>query len=161
MPDTNILNVEVTRIFDAPVEYVWQTWSDPELVKQWWGPTGFTCPLAEVDFREGGKTIVAMRAPKEMNMPNDFYNTWAYTKIVPNERIEYTANFSDDKGEQQPPIMPGVPENGHHVVTFKDLGNGKTEMHMVEHDYTIKEARDRSQEGLDQCLDKMAAIFKK
>lgn len=53
--------------------------------------------------------------------------------------------------------MPGVPEDGHHVVTFKDLGNGTTEMYMVEHDYTVQEARDRSQEGLEQCLDKMAA----
>lgn len=157
MPDTSLFNVEVTRTFNAPVERVWQAWSDSELVKEWWGPTGFSCPLAKVDFREGGTTLVAMRAPKEMNLPNDFYNTWSYTKITPNERIEYTANFADENGAKQPPIMPGVPEDGHHVVTFKDLGNGTTEMYMAEHDYTVQEARDRSQEGLGQCLDKMAA----
>ena len=44
-------NVLVSRVFDAPVELVWKAWSDPEYVMQWWGPTGFTCCLAEMDFR--------------------------------------------------------------------------------------------------------------
>ena len=44
-------DVGVTRIFDAPVEQVWKAWSDPEYVMQWWGPTGFICCLAEMDFR--------------------------------------------------------------------------------------------------------------
>ncbi len=41
-------HVVVTRVFDAPVELVWKAWSDPEYVRQWWGPTGFTCPLAKI-----------------------------------------------------------------------------------------------------------------
>jgi uncharacterized protein YndB with AHSA1/START domain len=44
-------NVVVTRVFAAPVERVWRAWSDPNDVMQWWGPTGFTCPLANMDFR--------------------------------------------------------------------------------------------------------------
>ena len=58
-------NVVVTRTFDAPVERVWQAWSEPQLVMQWWGPTGFTCPKADLDFREGGTSLVCMRAPQE------------------------------------------------------------------------------------------------
>jgi len=42
----------VTRVFDAPIELVWKAWSDSDEVKKWWGPTGFTCPVAEMDFRE-------------------------------------------------------------------------------------------------------------
>ena len=49
-----------TRTFAAPVERVWQAWADPELVKRWWGPDGFTCPLARIDLREGGVSLVCM-----------------------------------------------------------------------------------------------------
>jgi uncharacterized protein YndB with AHSA1/START domain len=157
-------NVVVTRVFDTPLEQVWRAWVEPEMVKQWWGPTGFTCPLAEIDFREGGTSLVCMRAPKDYG-GQDMYNTWTYTKIIPNERIEYTSNFSDRDGIKRTPaqegIPAGVPEDGHHVVTFKDAGNNRTEMTVTEHGYTSDQAHDLSKTGLEQCLDKMAAIFAK
>ena len=71
-------NVVVTRVFDAPVSEVWKAWSDSAYVMQWWGPTGFTCPLAEMDFREGGTLLVCMRAPQEFG-GQDMYSTWTYT----------------------------------------------------------------------------------
>jgi hypothetical protein len=40
----------VIRVFDAPVEQVWKAWSDPSYVMQWWGPEGFTSPLANSDL---------------------------------------------------------------------------------------------------------------
>ena len=161
----------VTRVFDAPVEQVWKAWSDSDEVKKWWGPTGFTCPVAEMDFREGGTSLVCMRAPKEYG-GQDLYSTWTYTKIVPNERIEYTFNFADKDGNKLTPaqmgVPAGVPEDGHHVITFKDLGDpstglraGRTEMTMTEHGYTSDQAHDLSKAGLEQCLDKMAASFAK
>ncbi|MDB4905188.1 MAG: hypothetical protein JWQ63_4469, partial [Mucilaginibacter sp.] len=58
--------IEVTKIFNAPVEMVWKVWVDPELVKRWWGPKNFISPVAKIDFREGGKSLVSMKAPKEM-----------------------------------------------------------------------------------------------
>ena len=154
----------VTRVFEAPVERVWKAWSDPEHVMQWWGPEGFTSPSAEMDFREGGTSLVCMRAPKEFG-GQDLYSTWTYTKIVPNERIEYTFNFADKDGNKLTPaqmgIPAGVPENGHHVIIFKDLGDNRTEMTMTEHGYTMDQAHDLSKAGLEQCLDKMAVSFAK
>lgn len=156
-------NVFVTRVFDAPVEQVWKAWSDPEYVKQWWGPKGFTCPVARMDFREGGASLVCMRAPQEYG-GQDMYSTWTYTKLIPNERIEYTFNFADKEGHKLTPahagIPAGVPEDGHHMVTFKALGNNRTEMTMTEHGYTTAQAHDISKAGLEQCLDKMAASLK-
>jgi uncharacterized protein YndB with AHSA1/START domain len=155
-------NVFTTRIFDAPVERVWEAWKEPELVKQWWGPGPFTCPVAEMDVREGGRSLVCMRAPQEYG-GQDWYNTWTYTKVVPNERMEYIINFTDNQGNKLNPadlgLPPGVPEDGHHVVTFRSLDGNRTEMTMIEHGYTTEESRDISKMGLEQCLDKMAAIF--
>jgi hypothetical protein len=72
-------------------------------------------------------------------------------------------NFADPQGNRVLPadlgIPPGVPDDGEHQVTFDDLGDGRTEMTVVEHGYTNEEARNISQVGLEQCVDKMAAIY--
>ncbi|MGH7454119.1 MAG: SRPBCC family protein [bacterium] len=153
-------DVVVTRTFNAPVEQVWKAWSDPEHVMQWWGPTGFTCPLAEMDFREGGKSLVCMRAPQEFG-GQDMYNTWTYRKIVPMERIEFIQNFADKDGNKVDPakmgIPPGVPHEVRHVITFKAAGDNRTEMTVTEYGYTSDQAHDISKAGMEQCLDKMAA----
>jgi uncharacterized protein YndB with AHSA1/START domain len=155
-------DVVVTRIFDAPVEVVWRAWSDPGYVREWWGPTGFTCPLAAMDFREGGRSLVCMRAPQEFG-GQDMYNTWTYAKILPLQRIEYILHFTDKDGNAFDPAeigMPaGIPKEVRTVNTFKDLGNCTTEMTITETGYTSDQAHDLSEAGLQQCLDKMAALF--
>ena len=77
--------IVIERIFDAPRELVWKAWTEPDHVMRWWGPQGFTCPLARLDFREGGRSLVCMRAPTEFG-GQDMYSTWTYTKIVPSRR---------------------------------------------------------------------------
>jgi uncharacterized protein YndB with AHSA1/START domain len=44
----------ITRVFDAPRELVWNAWTEPERVKRWWGPEGFTAPFCRIDLRVGG-----------------------------------------------------------------------------------------------------------
>src|SRR5689334_11897851 len=73
-------DVVVTRVFDEPVEKVWKAWSESEQVMGWWGAPGFTSPLAKMDFRVGGKSLVCMRAPKEFG-GQDMFNTWTYQRI--------------------------------------------------------------------------------
>jgi len=156
-------NLTVTRTFDAPVAEVWKHWSNSEKVMKWWGPKGFTSPLAKMDFREGGVSLVCMRAPKEFG-GFDMYNTWTYTKIVPNERIEFTLNFSDKDGNKLDPaqmsLPPGIPKEVPHVITFKALGDKKTEMTVNEFGYTTDQAVQTSKSGLEECLDKMTQSLK-
>lgn len=156
-------NLTVTRTFDAPVAEVWKHWSNSEKVMKWWGPKGFTSPLAKMDFREGGVSLVCMRAPKEFG-GFDMYNTWTYTKIVPNERIEFTLNFADKDGNKLDPaqmsLPPGIPKDVPHVITFKALGDKKTEMTVNEFGYTTDQAVQTSKSGLEECLDKMAQSLK-
>jgi uncharacterized protein YndB with AHSA1/START domain len=156
-------NMTVTRTFDAPVANVWKHWSDSDKVMKWWGPKGFTSPLAKMDFREGGVSLVCMRAPQEFG-GFDMYNTWTYKKIVPHERIEFTLNFADKDGNKLDPskmgLPPGIPLDVPHVITFKSLGDKKTEMTVTEYGYTTDQAVETSKAGLEQCLDKMAASLK-
>jgi uncharacterized protein YndB with AHSA1/START domain len=46
--------IVVTRVFDAPRSRVFKAWTDPERMKQWWGPNGFTMPYCKIDLRPGG-----------------------------------------------------------------------------------------------------------
>jgi hypothetical protein len=46
-----------------------------------------------------------------------------------------------------------------HVVLFEAAGDDTTEMTVTEYGYTTEEARDLSRSGMEQCLDKMAAMF--
>jgi uncharacterized protein YndB with AHSA1/START domain len=159
--DYNERDLSVTRTFDAPLELVWKAWTDPEHVMRWWGPTGFTSPTCEMDFREGGTTLVCMRSPQGQ----DLYNTWSYRKIDPMERIEFIQNFADQDGKRIAPVEvglpPEVPQDVRHVVTFTGVGESKTEMTVTEFGYTSDQIFDISKAGLEQCLDKMAASFVK
>ena len=83
----------VTRVFDAPVDKVWSAWSTAESITQWWGPLGFTVPVAEMDFREGGRSIVCMQPEGGPPM----CNSWTYSEIVPNERIVAQVHFFAEK----------------------------------------------------------------
>lgn len=156
-------SLNVTRVFNAPLASVWKAWSDPGYVMKWWGPNGFTSPSCKMDFRVGGKSIVCMRAPKEFG-GQDMYNTWTYQKIVPMERIEFVLNFSDKEGNKLDPakigIPPGVPQDVPHIITLKALDSDSTEMSVTEYGYTSDQALNISKAGLEQCLDKMTAIFR-
>lgn len=146
----------VTRVVDAPVGQVWQAWTDAEQVRRWWGPTGFTCPLARIDLREGGTSLVAMRSPAGQ----DLYNTWSYRSIVPHQRLEFIQNFADEHGNKLTPASIGlpaeIPQDVRNLVTFKALGEHGTELTVTEYGYTSDQILELSKAGLEQVLDKLA-----
>ncbi len=156
------LDLVVARIFNASVEQAWKAWSDPDLVMRWWGPTGFTRPIAKMDFRDGGTSLVCMRAPREFG-GQDMYNTWTYEKIVPMSRFLYTHRFSDKDGHSMDPakqgLSPDIPTEMRHEVIFKILGKDRTEVTVIEHSWTVGPMMEMSKTGLEQCLDKMAALL--
>lgn len=152
-------DLAVTRVFDAPVAEVWKYWAESEYVKKWWAPEGFTTPLARMDFREGGTSLVCMRAPGGQ----DFYSAWSYRKIEPMKLIEYIHNLADKDGKKADPVKVGLPpdfpQDVRNVITFKTVGENKTEMIVTEYGYTSDQWFDLSKAGLEQCLDKMAAAL--
>ena len=157
-------DIVVTRVFGAPIEQVWKAWSESEGLKQWWGPDHFTCPSAEMDFREGGTSVVCMRAPKEFG-GRDMYSAWTYKKIVPMERIEFIQNLADKSGNVMEPTKLGLPRefpmNVRTVVTFKKLGSGKTQMKVTEYAFPVCPMLAMAEMGLEQCMDKIGRSFQK
>jgi uncharacterized protein YndB with AHSA1/START domain len=153
--------IEVTRTFNAPVEMVWKLWTDPELIKRWWGPKHFTSPVATIDFQEGGKSIVSMQAPAEMG-GQVFYSAWVYTTIIPLQTIEFIQSLSDAEGNKINPTQVGMPPDFpadiQTIVTFKKVDNSTTEMTVTEF-ANFGTISNFAQIGLEQSLDKMVAIY--
>ena len=153
--------VKVIRIYSAPVELVWQTWIDPELVMRWWGPDKFICPSAKIDFREGGTSIVSMKSPKEFG-EKEWYSIWHYEKIVALKSIEFIQNLADKNGNKMRPTQVGMPpdfpEDIRTVVTFKNLGVNQTEMTVTEY-ADMGQTAEFAKLGLEQSLAKMGLIF--
>ena len=159
---TTTSEVVVVRELDAPPDQAWRAWSDPEQIRQWWGPTGFTCTRADVDFRVGGSTLVTMQAPAEYG-GFSMHNRWTYTAITEPSRIEFVSTFADADGNVVDPaavgIPPGVPAEVPHVVDLEPLPDGRTRVTVTEYGYTQEDARAQSELGQEQCLDKMQALF--
>ena len=102
--------VRIERLFDGPVETVWQLWTDPELFKQWYGPSGMSVPTAQMDVRVGGtrKICMAMQSPeRSMSM----WFTGVYKEVMAPTRLVYTESMCDEHGTIIPPQKMGMPDD--------------------------------------------------
>ena len=140
------------RVFNAPPERVYQAWTDPELLKQWFAPKPFTTPRAEMDVRQGGASTIVMRDPDG----NDYPNRGVYLEVVPNRRLVSTDAYVDAWLPSERPFMTMILE-------FEDAGEGRTKA-----TYTIRhwteEARKQHEEmgfyeGWGQCAEQLEELL--
>lgn len=62
--------IRITKMLHAPVELVWEVWTNPEHIANWWGPKGFTNTIHIMDVAEGGEWRLTMHGPDGKNYPN-------------------------------------------------------------------------------------------
>jgi uncharacterized protein YndB with AHSA1/START domain len=145
----------ITRIFNAPRELAWKEWTEPERVKRWWGPEGFTSPFCRIDLRVGGTYLYCIQSPEG----RDYWSTGVYREIVPPERIVCTDSFADEKGRVVPAShydMSGDwPRELVVTVTFEEQG-GRTKFTLQHVGFTSGEMRDLAKAGWNQSFDKLA-----
>ena len=137
----------ITRVFDAPRSLVFQAWTDPKHLAQWWGPRGFTNPRCEIDVRPGGLIRIDMRAPNGTVYPM----AGVYLEVVAPERLTYTSGALDENGKQLFEFL--------HVVTLAER-NGKTTLTMnskvVKTTATAAKYIGGFEAGMTQSLEKLA-----
>jgi uncharacterized protein YndB with AHSA1/START domain len=75
----------LTRVLDAPVELVWEAWSQAEHLAQWWGPNGFTNTIEKMEFQPGGAFDMVMHGPDG----TDYVNKSVFREVVLHKRIIY------------------------------------------------------------------------
>jgi uncharacterized protein YndB with AHSA1/START domain len=155
----------ISRTFDAPRELVWKVFTDPEHMKHWWGPKGFTVLAAKMDFRPGGSYHYCMRSPDG----HDMWGKFVYREIVAPERIVFLNSFSDEAGGlTRHPMSPTWPLEMLSTFTFAEQ-HGKTTLTIrwapynatVEERKTFDDGRKGMQGGWSGTFEQLEAYLAK
>jgi uncharacterized protein YndB with AHSA1/START domain len=136
--------ITVTRVLAAPRDLVWKAWTEPEQLAEWWGPAGWSNPLPNVtmDVRPGGAfhlTSVSDEDGSEMSTRG------VYREVVEPERLVL-----------EEPAEGSWHEGSVSVVTFTDLGDGRTEIVLRATIHTTDEMRAAAEAGMLGSLDRLA-----
>ncbi len=144
--DTADRELIFTRLLDAPVGVVFEAWTNPTHLTNWWGPNGFTTTIKEMDVRPGGLLRLTMHGPDGQ----DYRNRIVFVEVDAPRRLVY-------RHEPEPGDEPVSHET---TVSFEEDG-GKTRltMHMVfpstaNRDYVIETYH--ADEGATQTLGRLA-----
>ena len=132
MTSPETFDVELTDDFPATVAQLFAAWTDGSVLQQWWGPVGFTCPIAEMDVRVGGKYRVEFGRDASSAMA--FFGK--YIDVTPHSRLAWTNEESADGAVT--------------TVTFEEKG-GKTLLVLHER-YPSQEALDAALEGMEEGM---------
>ncbi len=140
------------REFDAPRDLVFEVWTDPRHLSQWWGPDGFTTTTSAFDMRPGGVWRFVMHGPDG----RDYENRITFDEIVKPERIRYHHGGGDDV----------EPVQFRTTVTFEALGPSTTRLTLraefpsvAERDRVIKQYG--ADKGMVQTLARLADYLAK
>ena len=75
----------LSRLLDAPIELVWEVWTDAGHIGNWWGPDGFSNTISKMDLRPGGEWKLVMHGPDG----TDYKNKSVFREIVKHKKIVY------------------------------------------------------------------------
>jgi len=149
--------VTIERDFDAPIETIWNMWTDASLFQKWYGPMGMTVPVAEMDVTVGGTRKVCM----EMKSPERTMQMWftgVYKEVTKPTRLVYTEAMCDADGNIMSPASMGMPEGtpaSTDVIVELTADGDKTHMKMV---HVGVPDGSPGGGGWAQAIDKMAAL---
>lgn len=147
------------RSFDAPRQLVWEAWTEPQKVKQWWGPKDFSCPTAEIDLRKNGRYLTCMRSPEG----KDYWSTGTYKVIDEPKKLVCTDSFADPEGNIVPASYYGFEDNFPLVMEFElqlDEINTKTRMRLNHIGIPEGEVMEQTKEGWNQSFDKLEKLLR-
>lgn len=125
--------LRIQRCFLAPRELIYQAWTDPKHLLNWWGPRGFTITVQDIDVKPGGIWRYVMHGPDGTN----YDNIIRYLEVDPHKRIAYT--HGDPEDEEQFRV----------TVTFAESGD-TTELEM--------QMLFKSEEELERAVQQYGAI---
>ncbi|MDE2600556.1 MAG: SRPBCC family protein [Rhodocyclaceae bacterium] len=149
MEDISTRSLSLTRTLDAPRELVWQVWTDPQHVVNWWGPDSFTNTNQSMDVRPGGLWRFVMHGPDG----TDYKNLIQFIEVTKPERLVYAHRGEDETADI----------HFHATILFEEA-DGKTRLSMQMVFQTAEELRRvadefGAREGAVQHLARLAAYL--
>ncbi len=85
-------DLKIERTIEVSPELIWQAWTNPEYLKQWFVPRPWTISHCELDLRPGGLCSTTMRSPEGQEFPN----VGCYLEIIPNQKLVFTDALGAD-----------------------------------------------------------------
>ena len=141
-------SLEIKRFINAPRARVYQAWTDPAQLKEWWGPESVRTRNFTADARVGGKYRwdLVNQEGEEMTVFGE------YRELVPGKKIVLTWKWDDDENWEE-----------HNSVVTVELSDrdGGTEVRLVHEKLPSEESRDRHTEGWNSVLDRLEKFFNK
>jgi uncharacterized protein YndB with AHSA1/START domain len=108
---SDVFELKLSRVMDAPRALVWKAWSDPEHLKQWWAPKPWTTPKCEMDLRTGGTFRTVMQGPDGQS----FDNSGVFLEVVPQRKVVFTDAYVNAWTPSAKPFMTAI-------ITMDDEG---------------------------------------
>jgi len=148
-------SIVVSREFEAPIEKVWQAYTDSKLLDQWWGPSPWRAETKRMNFTVGGQWLYAMVGPEGQK----HWGCMTYKAIDPLKGFEMEDGFCDEEGNVNPdlPVSKGK-------TTFTKTANGtRVEFKMT---YTNEADVQRIiemgfEQGITMCIEQLVELLKK
>ncbi len=138
--------LHITRVFKAPLDRVYEVWTDLEHAKEWWGPEGCETLELTVDARVGGKYVWRLRTQDGFEMKA----FGEYREVHPRERLVYTWIWADDEEwEHKESIV---------TVVFIALDANTTEIRLSHENLPTKDSRDNHVGGWNSALDRFTRM---
>lgn len=141
----NFRELDIVRVFEAPREVVWRAWTDPDQLAAWWGPAGMHSPREriEMEVRPGGVfRVVMVQSATGAEFPSDM----RFTKVDEPALLEFEWDGQRGIG------------GGKSTITFRDLGDGRTEMTNHYAGYLTDEIQSFMIQGSNEQFDKLAGL---
>jgi uncharacterized protein YndB with AHSA1/START domain len=150
--------VNIKREFNANLEFVWEAWTNPEILDQWWAPKPYKSKTKFMDFKVGGRRFYAMLSPEGVELG---WQIQDYTSISPKTNFKFLSAFAD---KDETPNLPG----SNWDLNFNEPKNGTTTVHIS----IYNESRERMEKMIEmgfkegftmglQQLDELLLNFKK
>lgn len=154
MSTTADREIVTSRTFNAPRELVFEVWTNPKHIVHWWGPTGFTNTIHEMNVKPGGVWRFMMHGPDGTDYPNKI----VYKEVVKPSLLTFDHGWDVDDLKKDPRTFEVT-------VTFE--AKGKTTLITMKMVFKTKQVRDDvvekygAIEGNKQTMDKLEAYLHK
>ena len=146
-------DIVINKVFNLPLNAVWLAWTEPEHLKKWWGPKGFTCPSSQIEAKVGGKYLNCMRGPDG----KEYWSTGEVKEFIPERKLVITDSFADEKGNIRSASDYGMPGNWPKellITVYFEEADGATKM-KLRHQGVPGEVREDCIKSWNESFDKL------
>lgn len=141
-----------TRLLDAPRELVWEVWTNPEHVREWWGPDGFSLTTRSMNLAPGKTWEFIMHGPSR-----DWANKIEYTEVIKPSLLSYKHSGEEDEDCNFTVFISFEDLEGKTLLTMKSIFKSKEIIEELNRKVNAHEGAEQHLNRLREYLKNQAA----